>query len=144
MQDGSAAEGFLSLHARGVPLPAGLRPESLAFLARLAGASAARDEADRQVALAARRRAGEHARELEEVEDSLRQCGLAPGSLPTAVSGSLGGFCRGRALSRSDMCVDWLSFLTPLVVRRNTVHCSGSAGSAGYLAVQLVRSHRCP
>ena len=82
MDDGSAAEGFLSRHAPGVPLPAGLQPQSLTFLARLAGASAARDEADRQAALAARRRAEEHASELEEVEDSLRQCGLTPGGQP--------------------------------------------------------------
>jgi len=126
-----------------VPLPAGLQPQSLAFLARLAGASAARDEADRQAALAARRRAEEHASELEEVEDSLRQCGLTPGSLPTAVSGSLGGLFRGRARALN-MCLGWLPFLTPLGVGRDAVLCGGSAGGAGYLAVQLVRGHRCP
>lgn len=73
-----------------ISLPADLHPESRLFLRRLVAASARRDEDELHVALAAQRRAAAHAVELEEVEDTLHQCGLIPRSLPTAVSSSLG------------------------------------------------------
>ena len=57
---------------------------------RLAAASAHRDRTERQLAQDARRLAGRHAAELDEIEDVLQQCGLTPQSLPTAISSSLG------------------------------------------------------
>ena len=114
--------------SHGVALPADLHPESYSFLRRLAEASARRDAAERQVALAAQGRAAEHAAELEEVEDTLQQCGLTPSSLPTAVSSSLGANPRFRS------CVSALparpsrsACLVCTVVRADTLASSAAA-----------------
>ena len=88
-------------------LPAGntlpdLAPESRDFVRRLAAASAHRDATELQIAHDAQRMAARHQAELAEVEDVLQQCGLAPHSLPTAVSSSLGArLARARAGPRS-------------------------------------------
>jgi hypothetical protein len=88
-------------------LPAGtelpdLTPESRDFVRRLAAASAHRDATELQIAHDAQRLAARHQAELAEVEDVLQQCGLAPHSLPTAVSSSLGArLARARVGPRS-------------------------------------------
>jgi len=88
---GSSVEDWLRNHAvSNGALPANLRPESVAFLQRLIAASVHRDATEQQLATDAQRRAAQHATEQVVTEDVLQQCGLAPNSMPTAVSGSLG------------------------------------------------------
>jgi hypothetical protein len=74
----------------GAEIPGDLQPESVAFLRRLAAVSTQRDRTARQLSLDAERRCAQHAAELQEVEDVLQQCGIAPDSMPTSITGSLG------------------------------------------------------
>lgn len=90
MASASDEETHAWLRAHGAELPVDMRPESVAFLRRLAAASTHRDRTERQLALDAERRCAMHAAELEKLEDVLQQCGIAPKSLPTSITGSLG------------------------------------------------------